>query len=67
MATWVKCTRRVDSKPIYLNLDVATSLRWDDEQNFTVVSLAPGKENIVRVLEHPDEIFSPKVIKAKVA
>jgi hypothetical protein len=49
----------VDPKPIYLNLDDAIWLRWNDEDNFTAVSWINGlTETIVRVRETPDEIFS---------
>jgi hypothetical protein len=57
MANWVKCTRKADSAPIYLNLDTAMTLRWNDAEAFTVVGLPGGPEQHVRVLEHPDDLF----------
>jgi hypothetical protein len=57
MAKWMRCTRKSDSTPIYIHLDMVRWLRWNDEENFTVISWANGEENIVRVLEHPEEIF----------
>ena len=57
MANWVKCTRKADSAPIYLNLDSAMTLRWNDAEAFTVVALPGGPEHHVRLLEHPDDLF----------
>ena len=58
MAKWVKCTRKADSAPIYLNLEAAMTLRWNDAEAFTVVALPGGNENHMRVLEHPDDLFN---------
>jgi hypothetical protein len=57
MANWIKCTRKIDNALIYLNLDTAVSVRWNDLEGFTAVSFVGDKENAVRVLEHPDDIF----------
>jgi hypothetical protein len=59
MAIWVECTRNTDASLIYLNLDNAIWLRWNDEEHFTAVSWINGlTETMVRVRETPDEIFS---------
>ena len=58
MANWVRCTRKADSAPIYVNLDTATTLRWNDAEAFTVVALPGGNENHMRILEHPDDLFN---------
>ncbi len=59
MAVWVQCTRKADNSPIYLNLDNAIWLRWNEEERFTAVSWTNGlMEAIVRVTETPDEILS---------
>jgi hypothetical protein len=58
MASWVKCTRKSDNAPIFLNLDAAMTLRWNDAEAFTVVALPGGNENNIRVLEHPDDLFN---------
>ena len=58
MANWVECIRVADGSPIYLNLDNAIWLRWNDEEHFTAVSWVNGlTEAIVRVKETPEEIF----------
>jgi hypothetical protein len=57
MARWVKCTRKADETPVYLNLDAVMFLRWNETESFTFVLLPGGKQNTLRVLEHPDEIF----------
>jgi hypothetical protein len=57
MAQWVKCTRKADDMPIYVNISIALWLRRNEEQNFTLVCWAGAKENIVRVLETPEEIL----------
>ncbi|MGB7101931.1 MAG: hypothetical protein WBD95_24585 [Xanthobacteraceae bacterium] len=56
MASWVKCTRKVDNALLYVNLDLAVSVRWNDLEGFTAVSFGGGKENTVRILEHPDDL-----------
>jgi hypothetical protein len=43
MANWVKCTRRADSAPIYLNFETVLTLRWNDAEAFTVVALPGGR------------------------
>ena len=57
MANWTKCTRKADNTPIYLNLDTALCLRWNEADNFTVVTLPGGKDFLIRVLEHPDDLL----------
>ena len=64
MARWVKCTRKADGAPVYLNLDAAITLRWNDAEAFTVVALPGGKENNIRVLEHPDDLFNADLASA---
>lgn len=55
VANWVKCTRRVDEKPIYVNLDTAMTVRWNEDEKFTVVMWS--KDDLVRVLETLEEIL----------
>jgi len=57
--TWVKCTRKFDNQPIYLNFDTAVSIRWNDVEGFSTISLTGlgAKQGIVRVLEHPDDLL----------
>jgi hypothetical protein len=57
MANLVKCTRKIDETPIYLNLDTVMWLRWNEDENFTIVSWAAHQENVVRVLERPEDIL----------
>ena len=66
MATWIKCTRKSDNLPIYLNLDSALYLRWNGDEGFTAVLLPPGgKESILRILEHPDDLVKAKTIRVR--
>ena len=58
MGTWVRCTRKFDNAPIYVNFGEVAWLRWNDEENFTAISWASGDENVVRVIEHPSQILS---------
>jgi len=58
VANWVRCTHKVDNEPIYLNLDTMKWLKWNQIEKFTIVAWPGGEENIVRVLEHPDDIFT---------
>jgi hypothetical protein len=58
MAHWVKCTRRSDNTPIYINLETVSWLRWNDEEGFTAISWARGEDNIIRARERPNEIFA---------
>ncbi len=57
MAEWIKCTRKFDGTPVYINLDTVKWLRRNEEEDFTAISWATGDENIVRVLEYPEEIL----------
>jgi hypothetical protein len=58
MAIWVQCARKTDGTLIYLNLDNAIWLRRNEDEDFTAVSWTSGySENIVRVVETPEEIF----------
>jgi len=58
MAQWVRCTRKLDSTEIFINLDTVTWLRRSEDDSFTFISWAQGDENLVRVLERPEQIFS---------
>lgn len=58
MTNWVKCTRKADSAPIYLNLETVLTLRWNDAEAFTVVALPGDNEHHIRVLEHPDDLLN---------
>jgi hypothetical protein len=58
VAIWIQCTRKTDGTLIYLNLDNAIWLRWNEEEGFTAVSWISGRsEHIVRVVETPEKIF----------
>ena len=57
MAEWIRCTRKLDGTPVYINLDTVKWLRRNEEEDFTAISWATGDENIVRVLEHPEDIL----------
>jgi hypothetical protein len=57
MTNWVKCTRKLDATPFYMNIDVARWLRWNEEEQITIVTLSERKGDIVRVLETPEQIF----------
>ena len=55
---WVKCTRKFDNQPIYLNFDTAVSIRWNEVEAFSIISLMGlgAKQGTIRVLEHPDDL-----------
>ena len=57
MAHWIKCTRISDHTAIYINLETASWLRWNDEEGFTAVSWTQREENIVRVWERPEQLI----------
>jgi hypothetical protein len=57
MANWVTCTRKVDETPIYLNLETAMWLRWNEDEEVTIVMWSSKNGELVRVLEKPEEIF----------
>ena len=57
MAEWIRCTRKLDGSPVYINLDTVKWLRRNEEEDFTAISWATGDENIVRVLEYPEDIL----------
>ena len=57
MAKWVKCTRKLDGQSLYMNLDFARLLRWNEDEQVTVVTLSERQGDVVRVLETPEQIF----------
>ena len=57
MANWVICTRKLDATPLYLNLDAAVCLRWNNDEQVTVVTWSGTKGDLIRVLETPEQIF----------
>lgn len=57
MADWVVCTRKADNMRIHLNLGTVRWLRWDENGEFTLVSWSTGKEDAIRLLEHPNELL----------
>jgi hypothetical protein len=57
MANWVKCTRKLNGTPFYMNLDLARWLRWNQDEQVTFVTLSERKGDLVRVLETPEQIF----------
>ncbi len=57
MVEWIKCSRKFDGTPVYIDLDTVKWLRRNKEEDFTAISWATGDENIVRVLEYPEEIL----------
>ena len=54
MAKWTKCTG-IDGKAIFINLNAARTIFWNEDQQHTVIAF-PADEESVHVLEQP-EIF----------
>ena len=57
MANWVKCTHKGDEKTIYVNVDTAMSMRWIESDNATIIAYPGGENDVVRVLERPENIL----------
>jgi hypothetical protein len=57
VANWVKCTRKTDGTPIYINLDTVTWLRRNEAEDFTAIAWATGEQGLVRVWEYPEKIL----------
>ena len=57
MANWIKCTRKADKTNIYLNIDMAMSIRWSQTDHATIVAYAGGDIDAVRVVESPESIL----------
>ncbi len=57
MANWIKCTRKADKTPIYVNIDTAMSMRWNENEHATVIAHAGGDIDAVKVAERPEEIL----------
>jgi hypothetical protein len=56
--SWVKCTRKIDNQTIYINLDTATSIRWNEADGFSVITVPGGKDAVIRVFERPEDLFT---------
>jgi hypothetical protein len=54
MATWVKCTDK-KGQDVYVNLDNATELIPDEQEQGTVITFLGGGIEVVR--ETPEEIL----------
>jgi hypothetical protein len=57
MANWVKCTRKADKTAIFVNVDIAMSIRWSESDHATIVAYAGGDIDLVKVLERPEDIL----------
>jgi hypothetical protein len=57
MANCVKCTHKGDEKTIYVNVDSAMSMRWIESDNATIIAHPGGENDVVRVLECPENIL----------
>ncbi len=57
MARWVKCTRKHDNMPMYVNTDTAMSVRWNETDQATIIAYAGGDVDAVKVLERPENIL----------
>jgi hypothetical protein len=65
MANWVKCAHKGDANPVYVNIDIAMSMRWIESDKATIIAFPGGENDIVRVLERPEDIL--KVLNAAIA
>ncbi len=60
MATWIKCTRKADKTPIYVNIDTAMSMRWLEKEQATIIAHAGGDIDALKPPERPEEILIPR-------
>jgi hypothetical protein len=57
MANWVKCTRHDNGEKIYIQLDNAMSLSWNEADGGTDVVFPGGGDDVILVKERPEELL----------
>jgi hypothetical protein len=58
MAQWVECTAKSDGRLIYVNIDLAMSIGWNDEDERSYIAFpGGGPEDVVLVKERPEDIL----------
>jgi hypothetical protein len=53
---WVKCTN-MNKQPIYVNIENATSIRWDETEKASIIAFAVTGGDTIEVIEEPDAII----------
>jgi hypothetical protein len=53
---WVKCTD-MNKQPIYVNIENATSIRWDEKEKSSIIAFAVTGGDTIEVIEEPDAII----------
>jgi hypothetical protein len=53
---WVKCTD-MNKQPIYVNIENATSIRWDEKEKSCIIAFAVTGGDTIEVIEEPDAII----------
>jgi hypothetical protein len=53
---WVKCTN-MNKQPIYVNIENATSIRWDEKEKSSIIAFAVTGGDTIEVIEEPDAII----------
>ncbi len=64
MATWIKCTRKADIMPVYVNIDTAMSIRWSENDHATIIAHAGGDIDSIKVIETPEQILAAPAANA---
>jgi hypothetical protein len=62
----VKCTRLADQAEVHINLATVMWLWRNEEKDCTIIAWPGAKENLVRVVEHPEEILGVPAENEKV-
>jgi hypothetical protein len=53
---WVKCAD-MNKQPIYVNIENATSIRWDEKEKSSIIAFAVAGGDTIEVIEEPDAII----------
>ena len=64
MAYWVKCTAK-DNEPIFVNLDIASSVKWRERSKLSRVAFPGGVIDFIDVKERPEAFLSARELKGQ--
>ena len=53
---WDKCTN-MNEQPIYVNIENATSIRWDEKEKSSIIAFANIGGDTIEVIEEPEAII----------
>jgi hypothetical protein len=60
VSDWVRCTNSLTGGPVYLNLEAAMSVLWNESEGCTIIAFPGGEEDVFRVVEKPEAFMNAR-------